>query len=219
MAVTGTNVVDRLNNFFNDSTDAIFTAAQKLEAVNVAIDEAFPVISDIKRDSSRTLSTTTFEYTPTATPEMEWGFSFAYVTPQSATSEVKHRLRRIRQVLNGTTWTVIVPPEITSAWNGLTLHLDYNARVGRLSAVGNSVEMPMSYLWYAAAEWLLSSRPITGTAFDTENYERQVERYERKAMAAKRAARRGFIQRIPPSYEYGLTSFAGGRYGQNIVTS
>ena len=219
MAVTGTNVVDRINSFFNDSTDAIFTAAQKLEAVNVAIDDAFPVISGIGRDSSITLSATTFEYTPTASPEQEWGFSFAYVTPQSSSSEIKHRLRRISQVVNGTTWTVVVPPEITSAWNGLTLHLEYNDRVGRLSAVANSVDMPLSYLWYAASEWLLSTRPITGTAFDTENYERQIERYERKAMAAKRAARRGFIKRFPPTYEYGMTSFAGGRYGQNIVTS
>ena len=204
MSVTGTQVIDRLNAVFGDTANTIWTAAVKLEFVNAAIDAAWGYgIKDIKTDSSKTLATTTFEYTPTAAAELEDGWAAAYVVPLSSTSEEKIRLHRIRQRLNGTTWTIVVPPDITSAFNDKVLHLDYNARVARITAATSSIELPLDYLFIYTA-WIACMSAITNVANrDVKSFEASIPVYAQQVQRIAIANMRGLRTKLPVTYEAG----------------
>jgi len=204
MSVTGTQVIDRLNAVFDDSANTVWSAARKLEFVNAAIDAAWGYgIKDIKTDSSKTLADTTFEYTPTATPELEDGFAAAYVVPVSTSLEEKVRLHRVRQRLNGTTWTVVVPPDIAVHWDGKVMHLDYNSRVARISAVGSSIELPLDYLFTYCA-WLACISAITNAANrDVKSFEASIPVYAQQVQRIALASRRGLGTKLPVTYEGG----------------
>ena len=60
MAVTGQTVIDRLDQLFDDSANALWTTTQKLAAVNAAIDSAWPAIKDVDVDSSQTITSSTY---------------------------------------------------------------------------------------------------------------------------------------------------------------
>ena len=203
MSVTGTQVITRLQQFHDDSSDATFSAAKKLEAINAAIDEAFPQIANVKVDSSITLASTTFEYTPTATPEIEQGFAGAYVTPFSTTDEPKIRLTQVRQRLSTTTWTIIVPRTITEEWNGKTLHVEYNSRVARITAAGDSIELPMDYLFAYASWWLSFSTYLTDANFDVDVYGKVLTPMEKIWRERRAAGHRGLPSGMPIVYQHG----------------
>jgi len=192
MSVTGTNVIDRINNYTGDSANAVWTAAQKLEAVNAAIDYAFPTLCQVKLDTSVTLAVNTFEYSPTAADvTVEFGFANAYATPNSTTSQTKVPLYHIGQRQSTTSWTIIVPPYIATEFNGKTLNLQYLARVARLSAVSDSVELPLDYLANYALWWLHGSSMISKLNNDRKLSQYQMEFWYAKAKEAKLANRHG----------------------------
>ena len=218
MAVTGTQVIDRLNAVFRDTANAVWSASEKLEFVNAAIDAAWGYgIKDIKTDSSKTLATDTFEYTPTGTPELEDGYAAAYVVPLSATSEPKTRLHRIRQRLNGTTWIVVVPADLTAAYSGKVLHLDYNSRIARIAVATSSIELPLDYLFTYAA-WLASMSAGVQTANrDVKSFEASIPVYGQQIQRIAMASMRGLRIKLPVTYETSTGAMGGGRYGQYIV--
>lgn len=215
MAISGQNVIDRLDGVFDDSANALWTTSQKLEAVNSGIDAAWPEIKDVKEDSSQTLSSSTFEYTPTATPEVEWGFSTAYVT---LSNNPKVLLRRVRQRQNGTTWTVVIPPDLVSEFNAKTLHLQYNDRLDRLSAATDTVELPLDYLWNYAAYWLCISQTTKAAHFDVKPFAELVGEFRQAAERSKMRNRRGDMPHmIGVGHDFGSGDVTVGRYGANIV--
>lgn len=195
MSVTGTNVVDRLNQLFTDTTNAKWTAAQKLEAVNMAIDSAFPSIMSVAVDSSQTIASGTSSYSPTATPTVEWGFSQAYSTNGSYPDVL---LRRVSQRQNGTTWEVIIPDDLNYLYDGETLKLYYNNRLSRLSAIGDSVELPLDYLWKAAAYFLCQISLVGSAHFDVKPYEQLVTLYEKEMRESLIRLQRGQLPRLIP---------------------
>jgi len=217
MAVTGQTVIDRLDQLFDDSANALWTTTQKLAAVNAAIDSAWPAIKDVDVDSSQTITSSTYEYTPTATPEVEWGFSTAYVT---LTNNPKVLLRRVRQRQDGTTWTIVVPSDLVSEFNGKTLHLQYNDRVDRISAATDSIELPLDYLWNYSAYWLCISQTTKAAHFDVKPFAELVGEFRQAAERSKLSNRRGDIPHmIGIGHDYGAGESAIGRYGENIVTN
>lgn len=217
MAVTGQNVIDRLDQLFDDTSNALWTTTQKLAAVNGAIDAAWPEIKDVEIDSSQTVSSSTFEYTPTATPEVEWGFSIAYVT---LSSNPKVLLRRVRQRQDGTAWTVILPSDLAAEFSGKTLHLQYNDRVERLSAASGSVELPLEYLQSYAAYWLCLAQTTKAAHFDVKPYAELVGEFRQQAERSKMRNRRGDLAHmIGIGHDYGTGESSIGRYGENIVTN
>ncbi len=194
MTVTGTEVIDRLNFVFSDTANARFTANQKLVAVNVAIGEAWPVVKNISVDSSITLASTTYEYTPSATPEQETGFQVAYVT---LTSAPKVLLRRITQHVTGAaTWTIHVPPDVAGAYSGETLHLEYYKRIPAITAASGTIDIPLGYLWRAAALVLAETGLINKAQFDTEAYEMLIPVWTREAAAALKQRRRNDLPQM-----------------------
>lgn len=203
MSVTGTNVIDRINNYYGDSANAIWTAAQKLEAVNAAIDAAWGFdVKNIKTDSSITLATSTREYTPTAADvTLEDGFAAAYVVPHLTSIENKIRLHRVYQRVNTTTWAIVIPYDITSAFNGKVLHLDYNARLARLSAVSGSVELPLDYLSNYALWWLSGASIVSKANNDRKIAQQQLEFWYQEAVRTARTVTRGLITKLQVTYE------------------
>ena len=218
MSVTGTQVITRLDAIFGDSSNTVWSAATKLELVNAAIDAAWGYgIKDIKTDSSKTLASTTFEYTPTATAELEDGYAVAYVVPNSATSEPKVRLHRVRQRLNGTTWSVVVPADIASGFSGNVLHLDYNSRVARISAASSSIELPLDYL-FTYTSWLACMSAITNAANrDVKSFEASIPVYAQQVQRIAIANRRGLITKLPVTYESAGGFVNVGRYGKIVI--
>lgn len=212
------DVITELDYFFNDATNAKWPAAVKLAAVNAAIDDAWPLIKDIKIDSSITLDSDTFEYTPTASDvEQQWGFSVAYgESPASGTPDI--HLRRIRQKRQASGWKILVPADIASALDGSLLYLQYNARVARVSATSDTLYVPIAYAFNFARAWLADSQIAGRSAnFNTKGYEERIRDWFALAMQAKNQARRGDLP-----HEIGMVNEAGrllntGRYGQGIV--
>src|SRR3990167_2975844 len=170
MATTGTLVKVDIDAFFDDSSDTLFSSTRKLAALNAAIHNSWPLVKRLRRDSSITLATTTFEYTPSATPELEEGFLLpVYVTPWSTTTEPKTALfRGVRQILNDTTWTIVVAPWVAQQWDGKTLHLDYHSRIAAISAIADSIELPFTYLANYAEYWLVRSAAMKEPTFDVD---------------------------------------------------
>ena len=218
MSVTGTQVIDRLNAVFHDTANAVWTASEKLEFVNAAIDAAWSYgIKDVRTDSSKTLADTTFEYTPTGVAELEDGYAAAYVVPNSATAEPKVRLHRVRQRLNGTTWIVVVPADIASGFSGNVLHLDYNSRVARISAVASSIELPLDYLFIYAA-WLACMSAVTQAANrDVKSFEASIPVYGQQVQRIALSNMRGLRTKLPVTYESGAGSVNVGRYGKIVI--
>ena len=207
MSVTGTQVASQLQSIFTDASDERFTSTQKLAAINAAIYASYPRVAKVAVDSSITLATTTFEYTPTATDvPVETGFAAAYVTPESITSEPKIRLgRSVRQRQAGTTWTIIVHPNITAGYNGNVLHLEYNARIAPITALGDAIELPLDYLWKQAAYFLALTQYLQDPNFDTDVYGKLLDRLERQAEGAKLSGSRGLSSQLPLGYDFGGT--------------
>ncbi len=205
MAVTGTQVAIQLQGIFSDSSDARFPSTQKLAAINQAIYASFPRIKRVALDSSVTLASTTFEYSPTATDvTVEDGFAAAYVTPDSPTVEPKIRLRRsVRQRQNGTTWTIVVHPNLAAQFSGNVLHLEYNARIAAIATLADSIELPLDYLWKQAAYFLILAEGFKDPNFDVDNYNKTFDRFERMAEAAKLSGSRGLPSKLPIGYEFG----------------
>jgi hypothetical protein len=220
MAVTGQNVIDRINSYANDAVHGTWSAAQKLEAVNVAIDAAFGLgVKNIKTDTSITLASTTREYTPTATDVTpEDGFGLAFVTPDSTTTEIKVRLHRVYQRMNNGTWTIVIPYDITSAFNGNTLNLLYNARYARLAAATDSVDLPLDYLFNYAMWWLSGSGLISKINNDRKVSQQQMDFFYQHATLAARGYIRGLTTKLQIAYDTPAPQ-GGGRYGQFIVSN
>ncbi len=213
---TAQNVIDRINRFFSDSSNQKFTEEQKLEAVNVAIDNAWPQARRTLQDSSIVLASTTYTYTPTAVPEEE-GFAQAYVTYTSVPDIGP--LRGLRQVQNGAAWTIVVPMDVAASYVGQTLKLYYHARHARAAVAGDTVTLPLAYLWAEAAKWLCAAMMVKGATFDAEPYEKLLVLYQRdreKALLSASAGCKPLPLMISQSENTG-EHVTTGRYGEGIV--
>lgn len=185
MTITGDDVITRLNAVFADDANAKYTAVQKLAAVNAAIDDAWPEVFTVAVDSSITLASSTYTYTPTAAPE--GGFRVAYVT---STRNPDTLLRRVFQRQNGATWEIILPAGLTIGYNTQTLKLWYQARCARLDASTDTIDaaLPLDYLWKYAAAFLAGNMLIKGPSFDVTSYEKVLVIWTQAAQTAKRNA-------------------------------
>lgn len=216
MSVTAAQVISRINKLFSNTTGGKWTDAELLEAVNAAIDDAWPHMRAVSQDTSQTLASTTYEYTPSATPEVEYGFALAYVSRDNYPDAL---LRRVKQRQNGTAFTVILPYDVTSTFAGETLKLLYNSRVARVDETTDSIELPLDYLWKGAALWLHVNKMLDEAKADVDAYERLIVKFERDVERSKMAHARGHLpHRIPIVAEQGLGQVAG-RYGQNIISN
>ena len=214
MSFTGTQVLTAVDDFFNDSTNQLWGSSRKLSAINSAIDNAWPILKDQKIDSSVTLDSQTFEYSPTAgvtttagLATLEEGFADAvYVVPWSTTSEAKVRLQGVTQRLSGTTWTLIVSPYLAMEFNTKVLHVGYNARVGRIATSTDSIELPMAYLENYVKYWLLAAQALTEPRFDARIYADMMPEWRNQYQTALQANRRGYVNRMPMTYDHGGAS-------------
>lgn len=213
MATTGTAVINAVNA--NLPGNAIFSATEKLAAVNAAIVSAWPRIVNEAIDSSVVLASTTYEYTPTATPELEVGFLHpAYVT-LSNNPDVK--LMRVGQRRNGTTWQIIVPADIASGFVGETLKLSYYATFPVITALIDTINMPLDYLEkYATFRLCLTAISKVGD-FDRSVYEKLAPLYQTLAEQAAmkhETRKRGGLRIVN---EQGISDQRSNRYGPYLT--
>ncbi len=224
MATTGTAVIDRLNSRFDDTSNSKFSSAVKIDAINAAIDASFPIIKTVMSDSSVTLVSQTFEYTPTAIPELAFGYSQAYVT---VAGNPKVLLRRVAQRRNaaGTGWIIIVPADLVSEFNSQVMTLMYNGRTSNITSSTDSIALPKEYLEAYASFYLCAVMALKAAQFEVSPYAQMMKMFEEQSERYKNANRSGHMaQTIPIVFErgggdinMGVFSDGMGRYGQNIV--
>lgn len=226
MATTGTAVVNRLNSRFDDASNSKFSASIKIDAINAAIDASFPIIKTVLSDASITLASQTFEYTPTAVPDLAFGYAQAYCT---VPNNPKVLLKRVAQRRNaaGTGWIIIVPADVISEFNGQVLTLVYNGRTANIVAATESIALPTEYLEAYSSFFLCAVMALKAAQFEVSPYAQMLKLFEEQAERYKNSNRSGHMAHIIPTVfergggelSLGIFSDTQGRYGQNIVVN
>jgi len=143
-------VISRVNNLFSDSSNSKWTAEQKLEAVNMAIDAAFPSICAIAVNSFTLVSGQEEYIVSDATVDSEYGHSLGYVTIDD---ENKMLLRRLKQRGVPGAWTIVVPTDYLNDFAGETVTLHARARISRASSLSSTVNLPLDQPPTSCVKW------------------------------------------------------------------
>lgn len=195
MSVLASQVISRINTLFSDTSNGKWNEAEKLEAVNAAIDGAWPHIRALAEDTSQTIAAGTYAYTPSATPEVEYGFAQAYARLDGYPDTL---LRRASQSQSGSAFTVYLTPQDSYDYSDYTLRLVYTARLPRVTATSDSIELPLDYLFKAAAVWLMTNKVLAAPKADVEAYEKMLVKFERDVQAALAQNQRGLVAHLIP---------------------
>lgn len=222
MSTTGTAIINRLNSRFDDTSNSKFSSAIKLDAINAAIDTSFPIIKTVAVDSSITIGGSTYEYTPTATPDVSFGFAQAYCT---VPSNPKVLLRRVAQRRNGNTFTIVLPLDLASEFAGETMHLLYNGRTAQITAAADAIVLPVEYLEAYASFYLCTIMALKAAQFEVSPYSQMMKMFEEQSERYKQANRSGHMaqlismvaERGAGDVDLGVYSNNNNRYGQSIV--
>jgi len=226
VSTTGADVINRLNSRFDDASNSKFTQAVKVDAINAAINTSFPVIKTVAVDSSVTISGSTHEYTPTATPDVGFGFAQAYCT---VPSNPKVLLRRVTQRRNGNTFTIVLPLDLASEFSGETLHLLYNGRTAEIvnttAGLAGTIYLPIELIEAYASFYLCAIMALKAAQFEVSPYAQMMKMFEEQAERYKNANRSGHISQMIPmvtergagDVDLGVYSNNNNRYGQSIV--
>ena len=222
MSTTGTAIINRLNSRFDDTSNSKFSSSIKLDAINAAIDTSFPVIKTVAVDSSITIGGSTYEYTPTATPNTAFGFAQAYCT---VPSNPKVLLRRVAQRRNGNTFTIVLPLDLASEFAGEVLHLLYNGRTAQITAAADAIVLPVEYLEAYASFYLCAIMALKAAQFEVSPYSQMMKMFEEQSERYKQANRSGQMAHLIPmvaergagDVDLGVYSNNNNRYGQSIV--
>ena len=222
MSTTGTAIINRLNSRFDDTSNSKFSLSIKLDAINAAIDTSFPVIRTVAVDSSITIGGSTYEYTPTATPNIAFGFAQAYCT---VPSNPKVLLRRVAQRRSGNTFTIVLPLDLASEFAGEVLHLLYNGRTAQITAAADAIVLPVEYLEAYASFYLCAIMALKAAQFEVSPYSQMMKMFEEQAERYKQANRSGQMAQMIPmvaergagDVDLGVYSNNNNRYGQSIV--
>ena len=222
MSTTGTAIINRLNSRFDDTSNSKFSSAIKLDAINAAIDTSFPIIKTVAVDSSITIGGSTYEYTPTATPDVSFGFAQAYCT---VPSNPKVLLRRVAQRRNGNTFTIVLPLDLASEFSGQTMHLLYNGRTAQITAAADAIVLPVEYLEAYASFYLCTIMALKAAQFEVSPYSQMMKMFEEQSERYKQANRSGHMaqlismvaERGAGDVDLGVYSNNNNRYGQSIV--
>jgi hypothetical protein len=164
---TISDVIESINNLYKDSSNSIWGETQKLEAMNSAIDKAWPHIVEVDVDGTVTLASATVEYAPTATPETEEGYAIPYVV-STVDDEPKILLRGVTQRQDGAVFTIILKKRDTVRYSGKVLHLQYRKRLERVSSADGTVALPHAYLQDAAIFELITAKIFTAPSNDVK---------------------------------------------------
>jgi len=209
-------VISRVNNLFSDSSNSKWTAEQKLEAVNMAIDAAWPSLAS-NNATSFTLVSGQEEYVAGGTePALEYGYSVAYVTIDD---ENKMLMRRLKQRLGVGAITIIVPTDYLNDFAGETVTLLYRDRVARVSNLLTNITLPLDYLWKATAYFLCQMAMVSSAHFDTKPYEQLIGLYEKEMSKSLLVHQRNQLPSLIPIVAEVGSGAPSGRYGQNIINN
>ena len=222
MSTTGAAVINRLNSRFDDTSNSKFTQAVKVDAINAAINASFPIIKTVSIDSSITIGGSTYEYTPTATPDVAFGFAQAYCT---VPSNPKVLLRRVAQRRNGNTFTIVLPLDLASEFAGETLHLLYNNRTAEIALPTATIVLPTEYLEAYASFYLCAIMALKAAQFEVSPYAQMMKMFEDQSERYKNSNRSGHMaqlittvtERGAGDVDLGVYSNNNNRYGQSIV--
>lgn len=195
MSVLASQVIARINALFSDTSNGKWSEAEKLEAVNYAIDNAWPHIRALAQDVTQTITADVYTYSPSATPEVECGFAQAYA---KLTGYPETLLRSVSQQQSGTTFTIHLSDRDAADYTGYTLRLVYTTRIARVTATSDSIELPLDYLFKAAAVALMSHKMFAESKADVSAYEKMLVKYERDVQAALIQNQRGLIAHLIP---------------------
>lgn len=208
MSVLASTVIAQIDSLLGS---ARWEDSQKLAALNAAIDGAWPQVRRIAQDVSQTIDSATYEYTPSATPEVEYGFAQAYAT---FTDLPDIPLRRVSQEQSGTSFIIHLDPTTAYQYHNYTLRLVYTARIPRITAASDSIELPLDYLYNAAASALMMNKMLNESKADVSAYEKAFVPFDQKAARALMTAQRGqiahWITRVPDTGAGPLRVFQAG---------
>lgn len=179
MAVNRSELRTRLTQLVG----SVFEEAQMNEAINSAIDAAWPQVFQVKQDVSATLDDETFSYQPTASDITEKGIAQVYVQDSD---EADHLLRRVKQRPVSGTWTLYFPADTVEKYDGDTLRCFYAARYARLGDDTTTTEVPAGYIVYYAAAHLAIVAQTDEDHFNVDGYQRAAPQWFELAERMKR---------------------------------
>lgn len=152
LGVTGTTIASRLHTLPASVTDA-----KTLKALNAAIDDAWPMLGELKYAADAvTLAASTPEYELSSLSiDQRFGVSQIFLTDESDLPDVL--IRSCRQVFNPTTgyWTLVLPSSVYDTYAGKTLSLTYYAPVANVTALSDYINLPSAYLTEYVIFWYL----------------------------------------------------------------
>ncbi len=145
--------------------------AEMNDAINAAIDAAWPVIRQVKEDKSITLTAGIFTYTPTATDIGEKGIY--QVEFEQASRPHSHRRRWTQRCVDGQ-WQISFPYDAVTSFVGKTVHCFYHARWPRLTDESTETGVPTRYIVYFAAADLASGMHTKRGHYNVEGYQEMI---------------------------------------------
>ena len=164
----------------------------------------------------------TYEYTPTATPDTAFGFAQAYCT---VPSNPKVLLRRVAQRREGNIFKIVLPLDLASEFAGQTMHLAYNGRTAQITSSTDAIVLPLEYLEAYASFYLCAIMALKAAQFEVSPYAQMMKVFEEQSERYKQANRSGHMAQMIPivaergagDVDLGVYSNNNNRYGQSIV--
>jgi hypothetical protein len=165
------------------------------DAINAAIDAAWPVIRQAKEDTSLTITSGIYTYTPTAT---DIGDKGVYEVRIERTNLPHLLCRRWTQKCVDGQWQISFAYDLISTYEGKTVHCYYHAPYARLTDDATETGLPRRYLVYFSAADLATGMHTKRGHYNVEGYQEMIPVWFELAERIKRQNR-----------TLGLTRFQG----------
>ncbi|RLC80044.1 MAG: hypothetical protein DRJ03_22410 [Chloroflexi bacterium] len=146
MAKTLSALRDDINTFTGDSSNNIWTAAQKNLAINLAIQAAWPDIKAVAV-TSFTLAEGSYIYTLTALTRAPWGPQQVWCATSATATPVYRQLRgSVYKRREGDTWELCFDKTFVDNRDGYIVQVYYNQQYPELSGDSDTTEVPEAFL-------------------------------------------------------------------------
>ena len=171
-----------------------FTDGELNEAINQAIEAAWPVIKQVKEDTSITLDEDYFNYAVTATDISEKGIAEVYVVRSDKPDKL---LRRAVDRQIETQWRVYFTEDHISDYEGDSIICRYEAAYPRLTDDTTETEVPSDFIAYYAASLVAILAQTREGHFNVEGFARAAPQWMELAERAKKRQRsKGLVKLI-----------------------
>ena len=145
----------------------VFTEGEVNNAINLAIEAAWPTIKGVAEDDTITLEAGTFIYDVGASDVTEKGVAQVHV---ERTGQPYKLLRRVQQRCVGGQWKLYFPTDTVSTHAGSKLHCFYHQPYPALDDDSTDTSVPASYVTFYAASVLCIDAMRKRGQYNVEGY-------------------------------------------------